>query len=198
MTKKNTLWAKIGIGVALVLVGVALTASFNTVIAYTNTEAFCISCHTMKTNYEEYKKTAHFKNPSGVRATCADCHVPRDFGPKLFAKIMAAKDVYHELKGTIDTPEKYEAQRWAMASAVWAKMKANDSRECRACHDYQSMALANQDKSARKKHARAMEQGKTCIDCHTGIAHTEPDAPEGMQKPGDNEEASAVSNRAAS
>jgi len=198
MAKKNTLWAKIGIGAALVLVGVALTASFNTVIAYTNTEAFCISCHSMKTNYEEYKKTAHFRNPSGVRATCADCHVPRDFGPKLFAKIMAAKDVYHELKGTIDTPEKYEAQRWAMASAVWAKMKASDSRECRACHDYPSMALANQDKSARKKHARAMEQGKTCIDCHAGIAHTEPDAPEGMQKPGDNDAEIAVSNRAAS
>jgi cytochrome c-type protein NapC len=189
---------KLFIGAALVLVGAALAAGFNTVIAYTNTEAFCISCHTMKINYEEYKKTAHFKNPSGVRATCADCHVPRDFGPKLLAKIMAAKDVYHEIKGTIDTPEKYEAQRWAMASAVWAKMKASDSRECRACHDYQSMALDNQGKSAKKKHARAMEQGKTCIDCHTGIAHTEPDAPEGMQKPGEGDEARAVTGQTTS
>ena len=55
-------------------------------------------------------------------------------------------------------------------------MKANDSRECRNCHTQESMDLASQDKSARKKHTmeRRLEKGETCIDCHKGIAHSLP------------------------
>jgi cytochrome c-type protein NapC len=192
---KKSRWRTALSALALVVVGAVLFGAFNVGLNATNTEAFCISCHTMRTNYEEYKKTAHFKNPSGVRATCADCHVPRDYGNKLVAKVMAAKDVYHEILGTIDTPEKFEARRWHMASAVWAKMKASDSRECRGCHDMQQMDLANQSKSAAKKHARVMTGGKTCIECHTGVAHKEPDAPEGEVKPSD-EARSPASNAA--
>ena len=40
------------------------------------------------------------------------------------------------------------------------------------------MDLNEQDKQARKKHPRAMQKGKTCIDCHKGIAHEEPDEPD--------------------
>jgi cytochrome c-type protein NapC len=77
-----------------------------------------------------------------------------------------------------------------MANAVWAKMKANDSRECRECHALESMDLAHQSKSAAKRHARVQKQGgKTCIDCHTGVAHQQPDAPPGAEKPGKDEEA---------
>jgi cytochrome c-type protein NapC len=143
----------------------------------------------MKGNYEEYKQTPHFKNPSGVQAGCPDCHVPRPYGAKLVAKIMAAKDVYHEILGTIDTQEKFEAHRWDMASRVWAKMKANDSRECRACHEFQNMDVDNQSKQAKRRHVRVMEKGgKTCIDCHAGIAHKLPDTPEGAVMPGDEDE----------
>ncbi len=149
----------------------------NTFFSYTNEMEFCISCHSMKTNFEEYKETVHFKNASGVQATCADCHVPKQFFPKLGAKIMAAKDVFHEVIGTVDTPEKYEAHRWDMASRVWAKMEATDSRECRGCHDFNNMDLSGQSRMARKKHARAPLKGQTCIECHKGIAHLEPDEP---------------------
>jgi cytochrome c-type protein NapC len=149
----------------LFLLGVASTVGFHTVLEKTNTMEFCISCHTMQTNYREYQDTIHYKNPSGVQTTCADCHVPKEFLPKMAAKIIAVKDVYHEIAGTIDTPEKYEAHRWDMASRVWAKMEANDSRECRSCHDYSNMDLEEQDKSARRRHSRAIKDGETCIDC---------------------------------
>jgi cytochrome c-type protein NapC len=131
----------------------------------------------MKINLEEYKQTIHYQNPSGVRATCSDCHVPTQFLPKMYAKIMAAKDVFHEIIGTIDTPEKYEAHRWDMATRVWAKMKSTDSRECRNCHRFDQMDLAEQTRSARAQHGRADDEGKTCIDCHRGLAHKEPDDP---------------------
>lgn len=166
------------IGLIIFFAGGAAFGGFNTFLAYTNTNEFCTSCHTMLTNLEEYQETVHYKNLSGVQATCADCHVPKAFFPKVWAKVMAAKDVYHEIMGTIDTKEKYEAHRWKMANAVWDKMRASNSRECRSCHEIKNMDLENQDKMASKKHARAEEEGKACIDCHSGIAHTEPLEPE--------------------
>jgi cytochrome c-type protein NapC len=96
----------------------------------------------------------------------------------MVANVLAAKDVYHEILGTIDTEEKYEAHRWQMATAVWQKMEASNSRECRSCHDYSQMTLDDQDKMARKKHSAAVDKGQTCIDCHKGIAHEEPDEPD--------------------
>ncbi|MEJ2608672.1 MAG: NapC/NirT family cytochrome c [Candidatus Thiodiazotropha sp.] len=158
--------------------GMVFTGLFNMGLSYTNEMAFCTSCHSMKVNLEEYKETIHFKNASGVRATCSDCHVPKPFIPKMLAKVMAAKDIYHEILGTIDTKEKYEAHRWDMANRVWKKMRASNSRECRSCHDYTNMDLSLQDRSARKRHPRALDEGKACIDCHAGIAHEEPDEPE--------------------
>jgi cytochrome c-type protein NapC len=136
----------------------------------------------MKINFEEYKETVHYKNASGVRATCSDCHVPKQFFPKLAAKLIATKDIYHEIIGTVDTREKYEKHRWDMASRVWAKMKATDSRECRSCHAFDSMDLSAQGRSARKRHPRAQMKGETCIDCHKGIAHEEPDEPEELEE----------------
>jgi cytochrome c-type protein NapC len=137
----------------------------------------------MKVNLEEYKKTPHYKSASGVRATCSDCHVPKQFVPKMIAKVLAYKDVMHEILGTLDTKEKYEKHRWAMASRVWAKMKASDSRECRSCHSWDGMDLSEQDRLARKKHGRAPEKGQTCIDCLKGIAHEEPDEPDEDKTP---------------
>ncbi len=158
--------------------GVLAFAGFNSILAYINEMEFCTSCHSMKVNLEEYKETVHYKNASGVPAVCSDCHVPKAFLPKIKAKFLAYKDVLHEILGTIDTKEKYEAHRWEMASRVWAKMKATDSRECRSCHDFDNMVFSEQDRTARKKHPRAQLKGQTCIDCHKGIAHEEPDEPD--------------------
>jgi len=158
--------------------GAVFAGLFNVGLSATNTEEFCTDCHTMKIPQSELHESLHYKNTSGVKATCADCHVPKAFGPKMVAKILAAKDVWHEILGTIDTEEKYEQHRWAMANRVWAKMKATDSRECRSCHAWETMDLSEQSRSARNRHSRAQDEGETCIDCHKGVAHQEPDEPE--------------------
>ncbi len=160
------------------LLGAAALASVNGFFSYTNELEFCTSCHSMQTNLAEYKETVHYKNASGVRAVCSDCHVPKQFSAKLHAKIMAVKDIYHELAGTVDTPEKYEARRWQLANRVWDKMKATDSRECRTCHSFDSMNFDVQASMAQKRHQKAQDAGKTCIDCHKGIAHHEPSPPD--------------------
>lgn len=169
---------KIIVLAVIFMVGVIFAGLFNAGLAYTNEMEFCVSCHTMQTPYDEYKKSLHYKNQSGVQATCSDCHVPKPFVPKMITKVIAAKDIYHEIIGTIDTPEKFEAHRWDMASRVWKKMRESDSRECRSCHEFANMDLSEQGRSARSRHARAEEKGQTCIDCHTGIVHEEPYEPE--------------------
>lgn len=162
-----------------IVVGIIFWGGFNTAMEATNTMGFCISCHEMRDNvYEEYTETVHFKNPSGVRVSCSDCHVPRPWIHKIVRKIKASSELYHKALGTIDTPEKFNQHRWKMANRVWDQMKATDSRECRNCHSFEGMDLSGQDRSARKRHARAVERGETCIDCHKGIAHEEPDEPE--------------------
>ncbi len=170
--------AKYSLGLLLLvgfIAGIIFWGGFHTVIEATNTEEFCISCHEMKDNvYQEYKKTIHYSNRTGVRAICSDCHVPKSWGHKMVRKIQASNELYHKMMGTVDTPEKFDAHRLTMAKRVWKTMKETDSRECRNCHRFDFMKLEDQDKTAGKKHARSIEQGKTCIDCHQGIAHKLP------------------------
>ena len=156
--------------------GIIIWGGLNTVLEMTNHTEFCLSCHEMSIPYEELKKTSHYKNRSGTTVSCADCHVagsknPADYGRKLLIKALAARDVIGHLKGTIDTPEKYEALRLTMAKRVWDSMKATDSKECRNCHDFKTMDPEKQKDRSVVKHEGAMEDGKTCIDCHKGIVH---------------------------
>lgn len=157
------------------IAGIIFWGGFNTYMEYTNTLGFCISCHEMEdTVYQEYTHTVHFQNGSGVRAICSDCHVPREWIAKLVRKIKATNELYHKALGSIDTPEKFEAKREILAKHVWQEMKENDSKECRNCHSYQSMDFHAQSVTARREMKKGMKDGKTCIDCHKGIAHRLP------------------------
>jgi len=155
--------------------GVIFWGGFNTAMEATNQESFCISCHEMEENvYQEYQDTIHYANRTGVRATCPDCHVPKPWIHKMVRKIQASNEVFHKIMGTIDTPEKFEAKRLKMARSVWKAMEETDSRECRNCHDYDSMDFAEQQRRAVSRHSKGIEEGQTCIDCHKGIAHSLP------------------------
>jgi cytochrome c-type protein NapC len=129
--------------------GLLFWGGFNWAMEVMNTESFCISCHEMRDNpYKEMQNTVHFKNRSGVRATCPDCHVPHEWLYKMRRKIQASNEVLHKIMGTVDTPEKYEAHRLKLAEHVWASMKATDSHECRNCHSANSMDPHKQTEAA--------------------------------------------------
>lgn len=167
----------IGLGLALVLMaaGGFVFAIGQHGMHETNSLEFCISCHEMKdNNYAEYKDTVHARNRSGVKASCADCHVPHGGVDLMVRKLQASNDVLQHLLGTIDTPEKFEAHRLEMAKKVWRTMKLTDSRECRSCHDVSAMDPELQGKTAQKQHQKLADGQHTCIDCHFGIAHHEP------------------------
>jgi trimethylamine-N-oxide reductase cytochrome c-type subunit TorC len=178
-------WPAAPVALLGVAIGVIGWGGFNTAMEATNSLGFCVSCHEMRDNvYEEYKKTVHYRNKSGVRAICSDCHVPHDWTHKVIRKVQATKELYHWALGSIDTREKFEAKRHELARHEWDRMRANDSRECRNCHSYDAMDFHKQDAKAASAMTAAMKAGKTCIDCHKGIAHTFPDITAGHRADG--------------
>ena len=72
--------------------------------------------------------------------------------------------------------DKFLAKRRELAEREWARLKANDSLECRNCHALASMDFTLQSPRAQSMHSTLLASGeKTCIDCHKGIAHHLPD-----------------------
>jgi cytochrome c-type protein NapC len=155
--------------------GIFFWGGFNTGMEATNTLEFCIGCHEMRDNvYRGIQEDHPLHQSHRGRAVCSDCHVPKDWTHKMIRKIQASKEVWGKITGVIDTPEKFEAHRLQMAENEWARMKANDSRECRNCHSFDAMDVEKQKLRGAKMHKIGIAEKKTCIDCHKGIAHTKP------------------------
>ncbi len=171
---KRSVFVVFAIGAAC---GILFWGGFHTVVEQTNSLAFCTSCHEMEQVYNEYRDSVHYKNAAGVRAICSDCHVPREWLPKMVRKVQATNELYHKIMGTIDSPEKFEAKRLYLAERVWEKMLATDSRECRNCHAYASMDFHKQERRSAEKMQKVVDKktGETCIECHKGIAHKLPE-----------------------
>lgn len=167
----HSILALVAVGLIIGVVGVI---AFDATLHATSTEEFCISCHEMEASpYAQLKKTLHFDNAIGVRPTCSDCHLPKEFVPKMIRKVEAAREVWGTITGIIDTPEKYAAHAPAMKEREIARLQANDSQECRNCHDTKHMMAALQSAKAQRYHKASRVKDKTCIDCHAGIAHPE-------------------------
>lgn len=169
----------IGLGILVTggfIAGAASWQGFNTAMEATNSEKFCLACHTMRDNLlPELQKTVHWSNRSGVRAECQDCHVPHEFTHKIARKMQASREVWGQIIGTIGTREKFEEHRLVLARREWARMEANDSRECRVCHDYKDMDINLMRPASQVAMRAAAERDESCISCHKGIAHHLPD-----------------------
>jgi len=177
LRRPSSKYSLLGLLVVGAIGGVLFWGGFNTVLEATNTLKFCTGCHEMGQVYAEYKETIHYSNRSGVRATCPDCHVPKEWVPKILRKIEATGELYGKMVGSIDTPAKFEANRTRLAQREWGRMKANDSLACRNCHSTEGMSPDKQSEKALARHAKGVAEGRTCIDCHFGIAHNEPEGP---------------------
>ena len=174
--------SRVTLGAGLVLLTLMIGAVMLTAgaagLAWTNTEQFCIGCHEMKDNvYAEFKGTIHDVNRSGVRAICSNCHVPHEPWPLVKRKMRASLELAGHFMGVIDTKEKFQKKRYELATRVWTRMKETDSLECRNCHHDNAFDPDKQSDRAKARHSTMKEKGLTCIDCHFGIAHHEPDGP---------------------
>ena len=144
------------------------------------TDEFCgTTCHSHANFvYPEHKQSFHYANRVGVRAMCVDCHVPHDYPAKVIYKArVGIADAVAELRGTISTQAKFDEERWRLANVVWDEMRANNSANCRTCHDPKAWDPAKQSDDARSSHKKFFLGKATCIDCHTGVAHKDAEEP---------------------
>ncbi|MEO5362390.1 MAG: NapC/NirT family cytochrome c [Magnetococcus sp. DMHC-8] len=180
---QHRMWLVLAGGLVLGAVGFAVF-HFLLMDGFTNSLEMCASCHEMDGVYREYQKSTHYKNPTGVRVICSQCHIPHgkgvgDYLDKLLDKvIVGGRHLYHHLKGTYPDAKSFEDARYRLSQDVLENMRRRDSRECRQCHTYEAMQFASQDRSAASKHERTMKDGKkTCVDCHAGLVHEIPKEP---------------------
>ena len=171
--------ALVGLGIA---VGLVATVGTQVMVAATGTDAFCGgACHSMQWVAQEHRESVHGANDSGLHAGCHDCHIPKDYPHVLWYKAKAGiKDVFGELRGVISTEKAFNERRLHMAGLVWAEYKANDSRNCRSCHQITPEVTAKQSGLAKSMHQQVLDGKATCVDCHKGVAHK---LPEGMSTP---------------
>lgn len=164
-------------GILAFVLGAAALGTTNYVLHKTSETDFCYVCHSHEAFIRpEYEASSHYMNKTGVRAACADCHLPHDSWFELvWTKTVVSLDIIPEMMGKLETAEKYEAHRAEMAESVWRQFKQNDSKFCRSCHSIAAMNLEEQERKTARRHSQAESRGETCIDCHYGIVHKEPD-----------------------
>jgi len=123
----------------------------------------CAGCHEMTDVYDSWTASPHHTNPSGVKVTCIDCHLPprEDFTAHFAAKAWSgAKDVAVHLFGEYDAEAARRTVQQTMAN-----------KRCLHCHDNLSAKprcvslgvvheMAEQDAGARLY---------ACVVCHDSL-----------------------------
>ncbi len=176
LRRPSTHWSVLALLVFGFVGGFLATAGTQVMVEVTGSNAFCGgACHSMQWVAKEHKQSVHGSNRTGVYAGCHDCHIPKEYPQLLWVKTKKGiKDVIGEIRGVISTEEKFNKARLHMAQVVWAEYKADNSHNCRSCHQFTPELLAKQKDYARPMHQQVLEGKMTCIDCHKGVGHVAP------------------------
>ena len=143
---------------------------------YFSSNKFCASaCHEMKsTVYKELQSSTHWTTSTGVRPSCADCHVSERIVPAMWDHFLGMKELIVHVSSDVSTPGNFDKNyRADSAKRVRLQMVENDSKNCRTCHDM--TAIKPKRKRGQKQHADALENKTTCIACHFNLVHKEID-----------------------
>jgi nitrate/TMAO reductase-like tetraheme cytochrome c subunit len=136
---------------------------------FTSSNAFCTSCHSMTYADDVYRQSAHYNAPSGVRASCGDCHVSEGLIMATYDHAVGTKDLLKQLFGPdYDDPvvNLLHLPDAAFAARDWFRKR--DSATCRRCHTQE--AIQGTRANTLAIHTEDAD-GKTCIDCHINLVH---------------------------
>jgi nitrate/TMAO reductase-like tetraheme cytochrome c subunit len=127
-------------------------------------------CHVMEsTVYQELQQSKHWNTPTGVRATCADCHVDGRLTLAMIDHFLGTGELFVNLTNDFSKPGSFEKFRPAAADRERFKFMENDSARCRSCHVME--AIKPERVRGQNQHKEAVEKGITCILCHYNLVH---------------------------
>jgi nitrate/TMAO reductase-like tetraheme cytochrome c subunit len=115
--------------------------------------------------YQQYKKSSHFNNSSGLRAECADCHFPSGAVSKWYTKI--TQGMNDSVRHVFLDPEDIDHEEWKCKA-----VKSISSKSCLKCH--KNLLPAELPRGGFMGH-RAFLRGEaeSCLECHENLVHTE-------------------------
>jgi nitrate/TMAO reductase-like tetraheme cytochrome c subunit len=140
----------VGVGVLIAIVVVAIVAGMGWgVMTYTATPDFCNSCHVMNTRFVSWQRSPH-----KVVATCIECHSEPGRWGEFKAHLNGARYLMVLLTGEMSGP------------LIRAEVS---NASCLHCHPPQQ--LPETAGNHRISHAKHMDRGLHCADCHAGLVH---------------------------
>jgi len=136
---------------------------------YTSSNEFCTTCHSMTYADDSYQASPHYNSPSGVRASCGDCHVSEGIIMATYDHAIGTKDLIKQLFGPdYDDPvvNLLHLPEAAFAARDW--FRARDSATCKRCHTLEAIQGVRANTAAIHQEET---DGKTCVDCHYNLVH---------------------------
>ena len=165
----------------LVVIGLGLFAAFSVVAMdatdYTfSSMQFCAhTCHVMEDNvYAELEKSKHWNTRTGVRPTCADCHVSRRLSYAMVDHFLGTKELIVMAFNDFSKPGSFEKFRPEAANWVRFHLLGDNSAACKTCHVME--AIKPTRLRGQNAHRDALKNGNSnCIACHYNLVHKKVD-----------------------
>lgn len=142
---------------------------------YAAQDAVCTYCHLEWEFAPEVRLSAtrpHQATPEGGQARCVDCHLPEGYwnAANAYLHFVSLTDLFGHFRDIDGEREgAWLAYRAKTAYRVRDRLAEYDSNTCRTCH------VEAEIKPKRERgvnaHKLALEQNKTCIECHYNLVH---------------------------
>jgi formylglycine-generating enzyme len=148
------------------IICIILLKSGKTVVSYTSSDNYCISCHIHPRADQAWKLSTHYNNPSGVIVHCSECHLPPEGHGYLFAKAKhGAKDIYgYFFKDS--------------AKINWEEKKLLENakgfvyeKSCLECHQNLFPVTLSVNGGNAHLFYTTSKEPLNCINCHLNVGH---------------------------
>jgi formylglycine-generating enzyme len=148
------------------IIGVVFLKSGKTLVSYTSSDKYCVSCHIHPQADQSWRLSTHYNNPSGNIIHCAECHLPPEGHGYLFAKAKhGIKDVYGYLfrdSATINWQEKKLLEN--AKGFVYEK-------SCLECHQNLFPVTLSLNGGNAHLFYTTSKEPLNCINCHLNAGH---------------------------
>lgn len=169
------------------LIGIAIAGATTWMVNASSSSNFCATeCHSMQWAAASWERSPHFRNEFGVRASCADCHIPFEdrpatpvqyvFGTLWTKGLAGTEDVVAKLRGVISDEAKWNAEKPRLEAKVKAWFQHTNSETCQGCHKLDAFEPTGPSAfMATAVHSGLIQADRVdCLQCHSGIAHVDP------------------------
>lgn len=140
-------------------------------------DAVCNNCHLALEFNSDVRLTAtrpHQSTPEDVtsQARCVDCHLPEGWWNTTYAytHFLSVTDLFGHFRDRDgERAGDWIPPRAATAYRVRDRLFEYDSVTCRTCHV--ESEIKPQRKRGVNAHKLALDENKTCIECHNNLVH---------------------------